>query len=85
MEIMDEAQMKVVNLSGLTSPRKWKELPTLFFKFSGTKASVKENIAILRNLWNQYPLLRLASTCRPSCGMRMFTGSCTVRREISTP
>jgi D-lactate dehydrogenase (cytochrome) len=47
MEIMDEVQMKVVNLSGSTAPRKWKELPTLFFKFSGTKASVKENIAMV--------------------------------------
>ena len=47
MEIMDEVQMRVVNLSGSTAPRKWKELPTLFFKFSGTKASVKENIAMV--------------------------------------
>ncbi|TVY32323.1 D-lactate dehydrogenase [cytochrome], mitochondrial, partial [Lachnellula subtilissima] len=47
LEIMDEVQMKVVNLSGSTAPRKWKEMPTLFFKFSGTKASVKENIAIV--------------------------------------
>lgn len=45
MEIMDEVQMRVVNLSGSTAPRKWTELPTLFFKFSGTKASVKENIS----------------------------------------
>lgn len=47
MEIMDEVQMRVVNLSGSTAPRKWTELPTLFFKFSGTKASVKENIAMV--------------------------------------
>ncbi|KAG9244270.1 D-lactate dehydrogenase [Calycina marina] len=47
MEIMDEVQMKVVNISGSTAPRKWKELPTLFFKFSGTKASVKENITMV--------------------------------------
>ncbi|CAG8960123.1 hypothetical protein HYFRA_00010602 [Hymenoscyphus fraxineus] len=47
MEIMDEVQMRVVNLSGSTAPRKWKELPTLFFKFSGTKASVKENIQMV--------------------------------------
>lgn len=47
MEIMDEVQMRVVNLSGSTAPRKWKELPTLFFKFSGTKASVKENISMV--------------------------------------
>ena len=47
MEIMDEVQMKVVNLSGSTAPRRWRELPTLFFKFSGTKASVKENISMV--------------------------------------
>ncbi|XDG07405.1 hypothetical protein ABKA04_007020 [Annulohypoxylon sp. FPYF3050] len=45
MEIMDEVQMKVVNLGGATAPRVWKEMPTLFFKFSGTKAGVKENIS----------------------------------------
>ncbi|KAI2610446.1 FAD-linked oxidase-like protein [Hypoxylon sp. NC1633] len=45
MEIMDEVQMKVVNMGGATAPRVWKEMPTLFFKFAGTKAGVKENIA----------------------------------------
>ncbi|KAK4248839.1 FAD-linked oxidase-like protein [Corynascus novoguineensis] len=44
MEIMDEVQMKVVNMGGATAPRVWKEMPTLFFKFSGTKAGVRENI-----------------------------------------
>src|SRR6195952_2094426 len=44
---MDEVQMKVVKLSKSTAPRTWKEAPTLFFKFSGTKASVKENIAMV--------------------------------------
>jgi D-lactate dehydrogenase (cytochrome) len=48
MEIMDEVQMRVVNLSGATKPRSWKELPTLFFKFSGTKAGVKENIGLVK-------------------------------------
>ncbi|KAI6709107.1 hypothetical protein JHW43_008370 [Diplocarpon mali] len=47
MEIMDEVQMRVINMSGSTAPRKWRELPTLFFKFSGTKASVKENISMV--------------------------------------
>lgn len=47
MELMDEVQMKVVNLSGATAPKQWKELPTLFFKFSGTKAGVKENISMV--------------------------------------
>ncbi|KJR82789.1 D-lactate dehydrogenase (cytochrome) [Sporothrix schenckii 1099-18] len=44
MEIMDEVQMHVVNLGGATAPRVWKEMPTLFFKFAGTKASVRDNI-----------------------------------------
>ncbi|EWY88267.1 D-lactate dehydrogenase (cytochrome) [Fusarium oxysporum NRRL 32931] len=44
MEIMDEVQMRVINLGGATKPRVWKELPTLFFKFSGTKDGVKDNI-----------------------------------------
>jgi D-lactate dehydrogenase (cytochrome) len=32
MEIMDEVQMYVINKSGSTK-RKWKEMPTLFFKY----------------------------------------------------
>lgn len=50
MEIMDEVQMKVVNLSGATAPRTWKELPTLFFKFAGTKGSVRENIGQVQGI-----------------------------------
>jgi len=44
MEVLDEVQMKVINVGGATAPRVWKEAPTLFFKFSGTKVSVKDNI-----------------------------------------
>jgi D-lactate dehydrogenase (cytochrome) len=50
MEILDEVQMKVVNISGATAPRLWKEAPTLFFKFSGSKASVKENIGLVQDI-----------------------------------
>lgn len=50
MEIMDEVQMKVVNMGGATAPRIWKEMPTLFFKFSGTKAGVKENIGLVQKI-----------------------------------
>jgi D-lactate dehydrogenase (cytochrome) len=31
MEIMDEVQMKVINQTGVTK-KKWKEVPTMFFK-----------------------------------------------------
>lgn len=50
MEVMDEVQMKVVNLGGATAPRVWKELPTLFFKFSGTKASVQEHVSLVQKI-----------------------------------
>ncbi|KAL1876297.1 D-lactate ferricytochrome c oxidoreductase [Diaporthe australafricana] len=50
MEIMDEVQMRVVNLGGATAPRVWDEVPTLFFKFAGTKASVKENIGSVQRI-----------------------------------
>lgn len=50
MEIMDDVQMRVVNLGGATAPRVWKETPTLFFKFAGSKASVKENISSVQQI-----------------------------------
>ncbi|KAI1323930.1 RNA dependent RNA polymerase-domain-containing protein [Xylariaceae sp. FL0255] len=50
MEIMDEVQMKVINLGGATAPKVWKEAPTLFFKFSGTKVSVKDNISRVQSI-----------------------------------
>ncbi|MCJ1393866.1 hypothetical protein MMC18_006742 [Xylographa bjoerkii] len=47
MEIMDEVQMNVVNRAGGTG-KTWKELPTLFFKFSGTKAGIQDNIKVVK-------------------------------------
>ncbi|KAJ4362194.1 D-lactate ferricytochrome c oxidoreductase [Ascochyta clinopodiicola] len=49
MEIMDDVQMGVINKAGSTN-RKWKEVPTMFFKFSGTKAGVRENIQQVKNI-----------------------------------
>ncbi|KAL7918864.1 hypothetical protein ACQKWADRAFT_303039 [Trichoderma austrokoningii] len=50
LEIMDEVQMRVVNLSQFTAPRVWVEKPTLFLKFAGTKVSVKEQIQLVEKL-----------------------------------
>ncbi|KAF5237408.1 hypothetical protein FAUST_6066 [Fusarium austroamericanum] len=50
MEIMDDVQMRVINLGGATKPRVWKESPTLFFKFSGTKEGVKDNISRVKKI-----------------------------------
>jgi D-lactate dehydrogenase (cytochrome) len=49
IEILDDVQMKCINASGTTS-REWKEKPTLFFKFSGTKDGVKEQIGLVKGL-----------------------------------
>ena len=52
MEIMDDVQMGVVNRAGATK-KKWKEVPTLFFKFSGTPRAVEEHIAQVKALSKQ--------------------------------
>ena len=49
IEILDDVQMRCINDSGSTS-RTWKEMPTLFFKFSGTPGAVKEQVGIVQKL-----------------------------------
>ncbi|MCJ1329314.1 D-lactate ferricytochrome c oxidoreductase [Thelotrema lepadinum] len=49
VEILDDAQMQCINDSGATA-RRWKEAPTLFFKFAGTPSGVKEQIATVQRL-----------------------------------
>ncbi|EGE82776.2 D-lactate dehydrogenase (cytochrome) [Blastomyces dermatitidis ATCC 18188] len=49
MEILDEVQMKVINGAGGTN-RVWKEVPTLFFKFSGSPAGVADNIKATKSI-----------------------------------
>jgi len=44
LEFLDETQMAVLNRGGYTAPIIFDEKPTLFFKFSGTKVSVADNI-----------------------------------------
>lgn len=49
MEIMDDVQMSVINRAGGTN-RTWKEVPTIFFKFSGTTAGVQDNIKLTTDI-----------------------------------
>ncbi|TVY71169.1 D-lactate dehydrogenase [cytochrome] [Lachnellula suecica] len=49
IEILDDVQMKCINAAGQTE-KAWKEAPTLFFKFAGTKTAVKEQIGIVQQL-----------------------------------
>ncbi len=44
MELIDEVILSVLNKTSPTGSRKWAEQPTLFFKFSGSKVSVADNI-----------------------------------------
>ncbi|KAL9562634.1 hypothetical protein ACKAV7_013198 [Fusarium commune] len=49
VEILDEVLMSVINRMGATS-RNWNEVPTLFFKFSGSDAIVKDSIAQVQSI-----------------------------------
>jgi len=49
IEILDDVQMQCINASGMTD-KSWAEAPTLFFKFAGTPAAVKEQIGIVKAL-----------------------------------
>ncbi|KAH7472035.1 D-lactate dehydrogenase [cytochrome] [Fusarium oxysporum f. sp. matthiolae] len=49
VEILDEVLMSVINRMGATS-RTWNEVPTLFFKFSGSDAIVKDSIAQVQSI-----------------------------------
>lgn len=49
IEILDDVQMACINHAGGTS-RQWQEAQTLFFKFAGTPAGVKENISQVQKL-----------------------------------
>ncbi|PHH84290.1 hypothetical protein CDD83_2199 [Cordyceps sp. RAO-2017] len=49
VEILDDSLMRYINAAGTTS-RTWAEAPTLFFKFAGTAAGVREQVAQVRAL-----------------------------------
>ena len=52
MELLDDNQMRTINISKATS-RNWAEKPTLFIKFEGTKAGVREAIDIVGKIAKQ--------------------------------
>lgn len=54
LELMDETQMRIVNESGASSPKLFTETPTLFFKFSGTKGTVADNIKTVQEIIKPY-------------------------------
>lgn len=60
LELMDEAQMRVINKNGGTlqkdgkTKRLWKEEPTLFMKFSGTENSIRDDVRRVRDVANAF-------------------------------
>ncbi|KAH0006347.1 hypothetical protein KCU78_g12361, partial [Aureobasidium melanogenum] len=64
MEIMDDVQMSVVNKSKSTK-KVWREVPTMFFKFSGTKAGVRENIDLVKKFSKQSKSIDFEFTADP--------------------
>ncbi|KAG6003526.1 hypothetical protein E4U21_001926 [Claviceps maximensis] len=50
LELMDETQMQIINKNGGAGGRMWSELPTLFIKFSGTEATVKDNVQAVQTV-----------------------------------
>lgn len=52
MELLDDNQMRTVNLTKATS-RTWAEKPTLFIKFAGNKVGVREAIDIVSKIAKQ--------------------------------
>ena len=53
MELLDDNQMRTINMTNATGLRKWVEKPTLFIKFAGTKAGVKESIGTIKKIANE--------------------------------
>lgn len=49
VEILDDTQMKCINASQTTG-RKWKESPTIFFKFAGNPVGIKEQIGVVQKI-----------------------------------
>jgi D-lactate dehydrogenase (cytochrome) len=58
IEILDDVQMSVINRVGATA-KTWKEAPTLFFKFSGTKAGVADSIDQVVRIADKYKILEI--------------------------
>lgn len=56
VEILDEVLMSVINRMGATS-RVWAEVPTLFFKFAGTKATVADSIQQVKQISEKHPTI----------------------------
>ena len=72
VEIMDEKQMNVINRAGSTG-KTWDEAPTLFFKFSGTKAGVDDNIKVVESIAQDYKAGRFEFAQDPEAAQTLWS------------
>ncbi|KAE8149347.1 hypothetical protein BDV25DRAFT_156551 [Aspergillus avenaceus] len=54
LELMDEVQMRVINMNGGAGGRRWAELPTLFIKFSGSEHTIQEGIELAKSISGEH-------------------------------
>ena len=64
VELLDDNTMRAVNQSGY-SDKQWKETPTLFVKFSGTKNAVQEQTDVLEALAEKHGKKSFESSSDP--------------------
>ncbi|KAJ3543250.1 hypothetical protein NM208_g3669 [Fusarium decemcellulare] len=72
VEILDDVQMNVINRVGATG-KVWRESPTLFFKLSGTSASVAGDIAQVRHIAGEYGGLEFQFESDPEKQKRLWS------------
>ena len=64
VELLDDNTMRAVNQSGY-SDKEWKETPTLFVKFSGTKSAVQEQVGLVEALAEKHGRQSFESSDEP--------------------
>lgn len=64
VELLDENSMRAVNEGGYSN-KEWKETPTLFVKFSGTKNAVQEQVNVLKELAEEHGRQSFESSSDP--------------------
>ena len=65
VELLDQNTMRAVNQGGY-SDKAWKETPTLFVKFSGTKSAVEEQVNVLQALAEKHGRESFESSSEPN-------------------
>jgi D-lactate dehydrogenase (cytochrome) len=82
VEFIDHCSLEVVNQSGLF-PEKWREVPTLFLKFSGAAEATKAHIELINDLAQKNGCIDIRLSSNPKqveawWNVRKLMGKCLV-------